>query len=96
MTEPSGRPPAGLTQEFPGDDYMIIRKKKRQALLSLKRRELKTQIERTRHTIDSVRNHFEQEVDPTLIDCCIYELNAAQLRYQFLLRQFKDLETVRR
>ena len=34
-----------------------------------------------------------QEVDPTLIDCCIYEWNAAQLRYQFLLRKFKSWES---
>ena len=73
---------------------MILWKKRRGALTRLKRQELRTQIENTKHTIDSVRNHFEQEVDPTLIDCCIYELNAAQLRYQFLLRQFKDLEGV--
>ena len=73
---------------------MILWKKRRGALTGLKRQELQMQIENTKHTIDSVRNHFEQEVDPTLIDCCIYELNAAQLRYQFLLRQFKDLEGV--
>lgn len=54
---------------------------------------LRAQIEQTRHSIDSARNHFEQVVDPTLIDCYIYELNAAQLRYQFLLRRFKNLET---
>lgn len=56
------------------------------------RQALQAQIEQTRHRIDSVRNHFEQVVDPTLIDCYIYELNAAQLRYQFLLRRFKSLE----
>ena len=42
--------------------------------------------------IEAARNHFEQAVDPTLIDCYIYELNAAQLRYQFLLRKFKSQE----
>ena len=56
------------------------------------RQALQAQIEQTRHRIDSVRNHFEQVVDPTLIDCYIYELNAARLRYQFLLRRFKSLE----
>lgn len=56
------------------------------------RQALQAQIEQTRHKIDSARNHFEQVVDPTLIDCYIYELNAAQLRYQFLLRRFKSLE----
>lgn len=50
------------------------------------------EIERTKCTIDAARNHFEQAVDPTLIDCYIYELNAAQLRYQFLLRKFKSQE----
>ena len=53
---------------------------------------LRSEIERTKHSIDSARHHFEQAVDPTLIDCYIYELNAAQLRYQFLLRKFKSQE----
>ncbi|MEG0687456.1 MAG: YaaL family protein [Hungatella sp.] len=53
---------------------------------------LRTEIDQTRCSIDSARNHFEQALEPTLIDCYIYELNAAQLRYQFLLRRFKSLE----
>ena len=61
-------------------------------MLSPENQELRAEIDRTRSRLDSVRNHFEQEVDPTLIDCYIYELNAAQLRYQFLLRSFKNLE----
>lgn len=59
---------------------------------SLENLELKAEIEQTRHKMESVRSQFEQVVDPTLIDCYIYELNAAQLRYQFLLRRFKLLE----
>lgn len=57
--------------------------------------ELLAEIDRTRNSMESARNHFEQVVDPTLIDCYIYELNAAQLRYQFLLRRFKRLEELR-
>ncbi|MDO5415849.1 MAG: YaaL family protein [Lachnospiraceae bacterium] len=53
---------------------------------------LRTQINQTKEEINTARNHFEQAVDPTLIDCYIYEINAAQLRYQFLLRRFKDAE----
>lgn len=60
--------------------------------LSLENLELKAEIEQTQHKMESVRNKFEQVVDPTLIDCYIYELNAAQLRYQFLLRRFKLME----
>lgn len=67
-------------------------KKKRQTKLSAEHKKLIAEIDRTKHSIESARNHFEQVVDPTLIDCYIYELNAAQLRYQFLLRRFKLLE----
>lgn len=54
--------------------------------------ELKRQIEISKSAILSAQSQFEQVVDPTLIDCYIYELNAAQLRYQFLLRSIKKRE----
>lgn len=54
--------------------------------------ELLRQIDQTKEEINTARNHFEQALDPTLIDCYIYEINAAQLRYQFLLRHFKTME----
>ena len=59
---------------------------------TLENLELKAEIDRTRHRLESVRNQFEEVVDPTLIDGYIYELKAVQLRYQFLLRRFKLLE----
>lgn len=59
---------------------------------NLEDRKLRAEIEQTMFAIDSARNHFEQVIDPTLIDCYIYELNAAQLRYQFLLRRMKNQE----
>lgn len=65
---------------------------KKRFLPSEEERSLRREIERSKTAIDSARNHFEQVVDPTLIDCYIYELNAAQLRYQFLLRRFKSRE----
>lgn len=54
--------------------------------------ELKRQIEISKGAILSAQSQFEQVVDPTLIDCYIYELNAAQLRYQFLLQRLKKHE----
>ncbi len=54
--------------------------------------ELKRQIEISKMAITSAQNQFEHVVDPTLIDCYIYELNAAQLRYQYLLRSLKSFE----
>ena len=56
------------------------------------RRKLWDDIERTLWALETAQNHFEQATEPSLIDCYIYELNAAQLRYQFLLRRFKSLE----
>lgn len=52
--------------------------------------ELKKQIEASKLAMSSAQNQFEHVVDPTLIDCYIYELNAAQLRYQFLLKSLKN------
>ena len=54
--------------------------------------ELLEELKKAMGTIDTAINRFEQVVDPTLIDCYIYELKAVQLRYQFLLRRFKLLE----
>ena len=54
--------------------------------------ELKKQIMASQTAILSAQNQFEQVVDPALIDCFIYELNAAQLRYQFLLQSLKKRE----
>ena len=71
---------------------MLFRKRKQNA--EPENLDLRAEIDRTRLTIEAARNHFEQVVDPTLIDCYIYELKAVQLRYQFLLRRFKLLEEV--
>ena len=72
---------------------MKRRKKKKNAFtLYLERQALRQEIEKTRNTIDSARNHFEQVVDPTLIDCYIYEVQSLQMRYRFLLKRIKQIE----
>ena len=38
---------------------------------------LKAEIHQTQHKMESLLNQFDQVTDPPLIDCCIYELNAA-------------------
>lgn len=72
----------------------MIGLRKKPLLLSPEAKKLRREIERSKRAITAAQNHFEQVVDPTLIDCYIYELNAAQLRYQFLLRRFKNQELV--
>ena len=54
--------------------------------------ELLTELRQNMSTINTVFNHFEEVVAPPLIDCYIYELKAAHLRYQFLLRHIKQQE----
>ena len=56
------------------------------------RRQLWDDIERTLWALETAQNHFEQATEPSLIDCYIYAWSAAQLRYQFLLRKFKNME----
>ena len=53
---------------------------------------LKAEIQQTQQKMESLLNQFDQVTEPPLIDCCIYELKAVWLRYQFLLRRFKLLE----
>lgn len=69
------------------------KRQKKNHLLSQELLWLRKEIDETMEKIDAARNHFEQAVDPTMIDCYIYEINAAQLRYQFLLRKFKAAES---
>lgn len=54
--------------------------------------ELLTELRLAIGRMDTAQNHLEQVIEPTLIDCYIYELKAAQLRYQFLLQKVKREE----
>lgn len=53
---------------------------------------LRREIETTKTNLELAMANFDQAVDPTLIDCYIYEVNAEQLRYQFLLQQAKQYD----
>jgi exonuclease VII small subunit len=50
------------------------------------------EINRTKIAMEAAYSNFENVVDPDLIDSCIYELNAVQNRYRFLLKQAKASE----
>lgn len=53
--------------------------------------ELQQEMARVKEQIDIANNHFQSALDPDLIDCYIYESNAAWKRYHFLLKQAKSL-----
>lgn len=47
------------------------------------------EINDTKLALEAAYSQFEYVVDPDLIDSCIYELNAIQKRYKYLLKQAK-------
>ncbi len=47
------------------------------------------EINKTKIALEAAYSNFENVVDPDLIDSCIYEMNAVQNRYRFLLKQAK-------
>lgn len=59
----------------------LQQEQERQALLK--------EIETTRQAHAVALSNLENITDPDLIDCYIYELNAVQVRYKFLLRLAK-------
>ena len=51
-------------------------------------------IRKTKQELETAYANFEHAVEPDLIDSSIYELNAIQLRYKFLLGCVKQFENV--
>ncbi len=55
---------------------------------------LKYELKQTKENLDLALHNLDNVTDPDLIDCCIYEMQAAQLRYKFLLREVKRSEMI--
>ena len=53
--------------------------------------DIREEIERAKAQMDIAYSNFQNVVDPDLIDCYIFESNAAWKKYRFLLRQAKLL-----
>jgi hypothetical protein len=51
--------------------------------------ELLEEIKRVKTQMDNSYENFQYAMDPDLIDCYIFESNAAWKKYRFLLRQAK-------
>ena len=51
------------------------------------REQLLSDLKMTKTALDDAYSNFEQVVDPDLVDSYIYEVNAVQKRYHFLLKQ---------
>lgn len=46
----------------------------------------------TKSALDTAYSNFENVINPDLIDCYIYEVNAVQKRYKFLLELVRQME----
>lgn len=49
-------------------------------------------MEAAKYALDNAYSNFENVVDPDLIDSWIFEMNAMQKRYKFLLKRVKQME----
>lgn len=73
---------------------MIVKKKKEEKQSDLNRKELLRELEATKAAMDTAYANLSYVVEPELIDCCIYELNAVQMRYKFILSQMKNMDSL--
>jgi len=49
-------------------------------------------LARTKQALHNAYDNFQYVVDPDLIDCYIYEVNAVQQKYKYLLKRVKQLQ----
>ena len=56
---------------------------------------LLSELEKTKSDLEMAQSNFENVTETDLIDCCIYELTAVQLRYKFLLKKAKEINLIR-
>jgi hypothetical protein len=52
---------------------------------------LMSEIQTAKRDMDQAFQNFEHAVDPSLIDSCIFDLNAAQMRYKYLMTRAKSI-----
>ena len=52
--------------------------------------DLRQSLRASKEEYELALSNFEQVVEPDLIDCYIYALNAASLRYKFLMEQARE------
>ena len=66
----------------------------RDLTLQTEKQELMNSLSRTRTLINQAYGGFNTTSDSDLIESYVYEINSLQARYNYLLRRFKDLESI--
>lgn len=70
----------------------MFRKNKEKSKHNKQYMELIRDIALTKSALDTAYSNFENVINPDLIDCYIYEVNAVQKRYKFLLELVRQME----
>lgn len=65
--------------------------KKKKNKYDLLKKSLIDDINKTQRELETAYAGFQYASDPDLIDCYIYEINSADLRYRYLINQIKEL-----
>ena len=69
---------------------MQMKRSEQKENMDSRKKQLLEDIRKTKYALDCAYSNF----DPDLIDCSIYELQAVQMRYRFLLRQAELLDSI--
>lgn len=72
--------------------YRISPRRKRETPAEAERRELLEEMAQTRRMLNQAYQGFNAHSDPDLVESYVYEINALQSRYSYLVRRMKDLE----
>lgn len=68
--------------------------KKNSDNLLLAKEELLNEIEEIKRSLETAHSNFDNACDPDLVDSCIYEMNAIQYKYKYLLKQMRKMESL--
>lgn len=60
--------------------------------MNTSREQLLSDLKLTKTALNDAYTNFENVVDPDLVDSCIYEVNAVQKRYHFLMKQVQMMD----
>jgi len=67
-----------------------IKTPKKDAVQLLEEHEIIVALEELKHELNLLYSQFSVTTDPSLIDCCIYSIKAANAKYAFYLKQCKE------
>lgn len=71
---------------------LLFHKEKPRTCQTIVYNQLLEDMAAAKYALDNAYSNFEHVIDPDLIDSWIFEMNAMQKRYKFLLKRVKQME----